>query len=214
MNEKIEYIINPVVMSEDIDPTVYSALPCPNCSSYVAEGTTPFSVCTECNHALGGGSGVFPDVLHSSSHLLSKETAQEVRWFHATTVTSWHERLLAGFNADTENYDDGTLYVHVGTEAAALDIAHSKHLAWNGGDKVYFYELALKSDCVLSDDLLKDLNDWFFKVTPTTKRILNGDAIRYVNRWESCGSISLLVDPRMLEVKKVSTIDKSSITPR
>ena len=62
-------------------------------------------------------------------------------------------------------------------------------------------------EAVLADAILEDNNDWFYEVTDSARKTLGADAVRYLNKWESAGSISLLADPRYLTAVRVDEVD-------
>lgn len=141
-------------------------------------------------------------VQHDSIPLLDKTVAKTASWFHATIVDDWHEKVSTGF----EMYDGEIPYVHVGNLSAAMDMANHRYFEQEKFATVDLYEITLMEDAVLSDTVCDDGNFWYNHITERTREDLGGDAIRYVNKWESIGSISLLVDPRKIKVTKVTEL--------
>lgn len=154
-------------------------------------------------------------VVPSSHHLLDIETAQDAVWFHSTNVSNWLERVQSGLASEYFGMEDGEVpYVHVGTKEAAMDRANEIYADNYGNDEetsddAFMYQVRLKKDAVVSTHISEDTNDWFFLVEDKHKAKMEGDALRYVNRWESEGSISMLVDPNALELVSVEVIKVS-----
>lgn len=155
-------------------------------------------------------------VVPSSHHLLNAENAKDVIWYHATNVVNWLETVQSGAESDFFGTDAGDVpYVHVGTKGAATDrgvelYADTEDLYIEQDQTIqgaFMYAVKLKEDAVISSQISADTNNWFFFVNSKTQAQMGADAIRYVNRWESCGSISMLVDPRALELVSVEVMD-------
>lgn len=125
----------------------------------------------------------------SSVELLDKETAQKTTWFHTTSIEHWEVKIL--------EHEKRIPYVHAGTLEAALDrFEHQKNsYGW-------VYELQLSDDCILADEVYEDHDRWDYSVQEgfTERDGIVKHAIRYINRWESVGSISILLDPRRMKV--------------
>lgn len=143
-------------------------------------------------------------IVPSSAPLLNDETVRGITWFHATNVYNWLEEV------NFEDDDDMRRpYVHLGSKEAALELAKWKYLEDNDDDNDMFYlwQVTLNVDAVLADGVLEDNNDWFYEVTGSTRGALGADAVRYLNKWESAGSISLLADPRYLSAVRVDDVN-------
>lgn len=141
-------------------------------------------------------------VLAKSHPFMSAEIVRNATWYHATVIPNWHEAV-----------SEASVYVHAGSREAALERA--THEFFPLGKKVtdrtiYLWELSINSDAVITDDVLNDDNKWPSKVSDCSREHLGGDVQRYLNRWESPGSISLLANPKAfnpVSVKKVSSTD-------
>ena len=112
-------------------------------------------------------------------------------WFHYTTERDWLETVRA---AD--------VWVHVGTRASAEALREQRE---DGGKPAYsfMYTLVLETPQIAA----QTATDWNRWPTYTTENRVNGgalqpgtDVVRYVNRWEEPGEISLLVKPEVLQV--------------
>ena len=142
-------------------------------------------------------------VTPSSAPLLNDETAKNITWFHATNIYNWLEEISFRDDENTQRP-----YVHLGAKAAALELAQWKYLEDNDddNDSFYLWQVTLNVEAILADGLLEDHNDWFYEVTDSTRKALGADAVRYLNKWESAGSISLLADPRYLTAVRVDDV--------
>jgi hypothetical protein len=129
---------------------------------------------------------------------------KSIAWFHATNIYNWLEEINY-----TDDEDENRPYVHLGSKEAALELAKWKYLEDPDGDNEMFYlwQVTLNVEALLADALLEDNNDWFYEVADSTRKTLGGDVIRYLNKWESAGSISLLADPRYLTAVRVDDVD-------
>lgn len=144
-------------------------------------------------------------IIPSSAPLLDEETVKSVTWYHATNIYNWLQEV----NAEDEEEDVQRPYVHLGSKEAALELAKWKYLEDPHDDHefIYLWQVTLNVEAILSDAILEDNNDWFYEVTDSARKTLGGDAVRYLNKWESAGSISLLADPRYLTAVRVDDVD-------
>lgn len=142
-------------------------------------------------------------IIPSSATLLNDETAKSITWFHATNIYNWLEEINFQDDEDTQRP-----YVHLGSKEAALELAKWKYLEDNDDDDDTFYlwQVTLNVEAVLAGSVLEDNNDWFYEVNDATRKALGADAVRYLNKWESAGSISLLADPRYLTAVRVDDV--------
>ena len=138
-------------------------------------------------------------ILPTSIHLLDKDVAKDNIWFHTTNRENWETKVKTA---------ERVPYIHAGTFEAAME-RHEDRKSTYG----WIYELRMKPECELADDVYSDLNRWDDEVDedgifePDDIHYDHPkDALRYVNKWESVGSISLLMDPRMMEVVAVHPI--------
>ena len=146
-------------------------------------------------------------IIPASAPLLTDENVKSITWFHATNVYNWLEEV--SFDYGDEDEDMLRPYVHLGSKEAALELAKWKYLEENDDDNDMFYlwQVTLNVEAVLADVILEDNNDWFYEVTDSARKSLGADAVRYLNKWESAGSISLLADPRYLTAVRVDDVD-------
>jgi hypothetical protein len=138
-------------------------------------------------------------VTADSAPLLDDTEAHAAVWFHATHKRNWFDEIQTIGDAQK-----GNLLVHVGMKATAL--ARIKDALWDkrlhGPQTYYLHEIRLKPEAVLHHSVLNDDNRWppFSASFERTHGTVN--AARYVNRWETPGSISMLVDATMIELTK------------
>lgn len=206
--------IYPELMPQSAFDAGLSPFRCDNCTSHISKRNELNSPlwhenieveCSLCGHVNKGSQTVIP----TSAPLLKTAVAQDMVWFHATYVDDWFEKISNG--RDMEEEDGYFLYIHVGSEDAAREIANHKYFdGYPSRDelKIMLYQVRLKAGAALSSRIVNDNETWrdFGSVTDGSKSAIGGDAVRYLNRWESPGSISLLVDASKLELVSVKQI--------
>lgn len=147
-------------------------------------------------------------ILPTSVQFLDNKTTRETVWYHSTKVANWAEEVsqLRPTFVCGSNEMLSVPYVHVGTLDAAM--ARFEDTAAEAG---WLYEIRIKDEAFLAGEVYEDRNDWeqyvrtgFFEGIFEDKH--RCDVLRYVNRWESVGSISLIMDPRFMEIVKVSPL--------
>jgi hypothetical protein len=168
-------------------------LNCASCKKMVKDGSFSYN-----KNAFAGE--VCPVRIASrSAHLMRKEEVPQERWFHATKRSNWAEVIQSASASER-----GGLMVHLGNRETAMERA--KDTFWNR--RFYLYEVSIAPDARVLDGIVDDENSWpAFKDEMEGEdaqfpEFIDADAIRYVNRYEAPGSISLLVDATKLTVKK------------
>lgn len=181
-------------------PEATSVFSCPKCGNWVdVEGDQRIRKssswhCIYCKEYLTRDYSYIA-VNWESIPLMDEQTALYSTWYHATTRPDWYNGITMN-NAVT----------HIGTYVAA------RHKF----DGIYFtsskwlYKLRLKPDVLMHPDISDDLNCWPTQVwdAPLVDlinawhegEITPRGAVRYVNRYEDPGSISILCDPSVIEV--------------
>lgn len=204
--------IYPELMPQSAFDADLSAFRCEGCAGHISKQEEsesqiwhekPLVDCSLCGETQTGSITVEP----SSSSLLLQGEAERTIWFHATYVDDWFEKISTGHGMEGESGD--FLYVHVGSEAAARDIASDKYFNnFEEFESLSLYQVRLKSGALVSSRIVNDDETWrdFGSVTEESAVAIGGDVVRYLNRWESPGSISLLVDARQLELVKVTEL--------
>jgi hypothetical protein len=205
---------SPRLMSPAAITAGLSPFHCTVCDSHVSKQAEKDSAfwepvpkfrCERCGDVEGRIS-VLPD----SSHLLDLQTAMESTWYHATCVDDWYEKIQSG--SGMKKHQGKFLYIHAGTEAAARDIAEDRYFKTPApGEKIVLNELILRPETILMERMVDDHETWegFHSVTKKSTEAISNDGFRYVNRWESPGAISILVDAR-----KVALVARKEIFSR
>ena len=207
----MQIIETPGMLTTDQIEAGYSKHFCPECNRHLTEGE--YKTFYGCNQYHNKTELL---VVPSSHHLLNADNAKDVVWYHSTNIVNWLDVLQSAKASEYFGTEEGDVpFVHVGTRGAAMQRAVELYA---GVEDLYFeadetingafmYAVRLKEDAVISQHISADTNDWPFYVEEETKDKMGGDALRYVNRWESTGSVSMLIDPQMLELVSVEVLD-------
>lgn len=136
----------------------------------------------------------------ASKIFLHRKAVIETEWFHYTMVEDWlNEVRKAG------------VWVHIGTMRSVRALRrHRMDYKHSAGEGRYVHTLRLAKP-VVDPAVAVDRNVWPVATTDRRIRVVEGpndfrdlapkvNVVRYLNRWEAPGSISLLVDPQALEV--------------
>lgn len=139
---------------------------------------------------------VIMGIEESSLKLVNFGTAKSFVWYHASIVENWLGTVQdGGYSTKEKNHEP--LYVHCGTYEAAITI--SKIRFNEGAEKVIIHGVKIIDDATMSENIFKDMDEqWPTKTNNASKSLLGSDAIRYINRWEEPGSVSILVDSSKL----------------
>lgn len=130
-----------------------------------------------------------------SEKYFHKDAVREDEWYHYTSHEDW-ESFLSPDN-------DEARVVHLGTKEAALD--RQNHTDRAVGK---LYKLRLKPEAEIADEILED-DPYNQQDAPLVseggvqKGILVSGVTRYMNYYEDPGSVSLVANPRLLEVVEV-----------
>lgn len=135
-------------------------------------------------------------ILPRYSEYLRADNVRGSVWYHATHHENWLERML-----ELDGPENSVL-LHIGSVESALDRANVRNYD-------HLYAVKIDPSAVISPSIVDDSNDW-----PETVKMIPQygtgeeykDVTRYVNRYEIPGSISLLVDSRMLKVVSTKKI--------
>lgn len=142
---------------------------------------------------------VYPMVEPRSIMLMEDVYAPHAIWYHATNNPTWMESLLSF--RDHKGVSRIPL-VHIGTKNSALERAETERYD-------YLYTLTLKPGTSIHPDIVVDDNSWTQYVDETVPFSMPADGLRYINIWESAGSISMLIDPRALDIVSMQSIPRS-----
>lgn len=181
-----------------------SGLFCGSCH-YVFPNDSDFAItrkdtaCPECaNECSGYDVGVALRV--DSKKFLNKQEVLDTKWFHTSTYENWEATV--GHQAA-----EGRDYVHLGTKDAARE--RNEIVAVNiDDDPLYIYEIEIDRSSSIEDKVYYEDpfdNRDLPKVqgsnsSDVTKASDEPGITRYVNHFESPGSISLVVDPSKIRI--------------
>ena len=206
-------------MPWDLAPEGYSGAYCGDCGSFftdddvdTASESSPLT-CSACGEV--SDQGVLPSaVRYNDRRLFSKSAVRKDTWYHITVRKNWVGDI-------TEEQDvDYQPFVHLGSKEAALTrmkalVEDEVYAGKNGETQYYCYEVRIKPQAPIADAVLPDDNE----IAPAMPVEMNynytGDGYeaygvsRYVNEFESHGSISLLAHPSSFEVIESYPVDKN-----
>jgi hypothetical protein len=185
-----------LIMKTGDDPSVFA---CPSCffilsaedAKHIIDGELHDELntveCDACGDVFTADTmevNVAPD----SRELLDVEHAKGVEWFHISDSANWLDEVTGD--------DDFTPYIHAGTLQSALD-RYEAHK----GKTAYLYKFKLADMTAIDSTVYDDRNAWpeevGFPCTLTDEKTGEAvDCLRYLNRWEDPGSLSILLDPR------------------
>lgn len=119
----------------------------------------------------------------------------KAEWYHSTNKANWIDDVLNNpygmYGATTTNPP----VIHVGSLEAAQDRAAHE-------DYKYMYKVTFVQGTSVDSRLGEDITS-FPQTMKELRHSTDSDILRYVNRWESPGSVSLLVDPRTVIAERV-----------
>ena len=167
--------------------------------------------CANCPSDIHYGPNVMT-LRHADDLALNDDAALKVSWYHTSTVLGWPARsrrltleqedlLRHHFNNDVpggvgEHYERQAL--HLGTYEAAIEsMLRKMHDEGLGGGQFWLYRVALRGEGMrIKPGYCNETKENISQITQ--EELGDWDAIRYLNTWESPGSISLAVRPRSL----------------
>jgi hypothetical protein len=189
---------NPYVLG-DSSKSVYYCLDCNTQFPKSDEYTTPGwkKRCEGCRELSEDGI-VGHTLKPGEERFFEKEAVLESEWYHYTAQGDHWESFLAPGNPKAK-------MIHLGSEDAALHRRSSTRGAIRGTEALRVYKVRLKQDAVVADNILQDdpFND---RTAPLVadggiqKGILMSGVTRYVNDYEDPGSMSLMVNPELIEI--------------
>lgn len=122
-------------------------------------------------------------------------------WFHATTVPNW---LITVQGCRPRPY------VHVGTRHAALERAAQFSRTGPRLPQSYdLHRLYIDAQALVYPHIVQDLDDWVDVVQDDGPQVY-----AYRNEYEHSGSVSLMVDPRVLSLGGTQTLPKGLLVQR
>jgi len=117
-------------------------------------------------------------IMASSAKFLESSSVLSAWWYHSTTLINWYDEI-------TKNDVD---WVHIGTRRSARSRLTTEMYNLT-------YKMKISQDAVIAPEIFIDHNRWSDVQDHVDKSV---NVVRYVNRWESVGSISLMVRPEVL----------------
>jgi hypothetical protein len=211
-------------MKWDLAPKGYSGGYCDRCASFFttseiedADEHNSLLSCRVCRkiHTTGQLQSA---VRYEDRKFFDKEVTRETEWYHVSTKPNWEEAI-------TEMESSEQPLIHAGSLDAAesrmnyiktLDDDYSRmkgvtdtannHVTWGPDAKFYRYTLRITDDAKIANTLLPDADD----DAPLTSsgsaygkykdRYARTGVTRYVNEYESHGSVSVMMHPSAFDV--------------
>jgi predicted RNA-binding Zn-ribbon protein involved in translation (DUF1610 family) len=197
----------------EIAPEGYTGYGCPFCGTFYTAAQRDFQQsnnyqpCYECGEDFDCESSLI-GVTQEAVKFFDDDTVRETEWYHATIRENWHEGAVQGRNVNDEFDERFSTIVHLGTLEAAMTRIQffSLHNSKSGLPTNFqwiIHKVKLDSDvpihaAVMDDDVI-DEPKFVFQAQRSQNYESNG-ATRYVNRFESEGSISLAVNANKMTV--------------
>jgi hypothetical protein len=128
-------------------------------------------------------------VLPGSAKFFDTDAVRPATWYHATYMENWMGTVLTNDHCYLP-------ILHIGTRQSALDRA--KHQGYS-----YLYSIKVDEDATINPTVVDDATDGWDEYAEDYQYGIT----RYVNRWESPGSISLLANPLAITVISVTDLD-------
>lgn len=124
-------------------------------------------------------------VLPSCERFFIDEAVFKTQWHHSTHLKNWHTAVLTSPDKPT---------VHLGTHAAAEARARDNkdRPIW---EIRYRFVVKINKDATIDPEVHEDMDEWY-----ESWELYPYDITRYVNRFETPGSVSLLANPNVLTV--------------
>lgn len=141
-------------------------------------------------------------VTEASLPFFDDKHTRETIWFHASRKKNWLDEVLASYDIPV---------VHLGTREAALarvaDYQYANNVLEQDDNAEWFlYEVRLQ-DGLLSPRVWEDVDTAFpYTVSELIDSKMASDFVRYVNRYETPGTISLLANPECITVVRETSI--------
>ena len=176
-----------------LEPGERGGIRCPHCKKRVSKDTRDIlnmmiPVRCSCGDRFSIYEADIPVLRRCTDLLTDTSKIFTRRWYHGTSLDDWHNGVLLARRVPL---------VHIGTRYAALE--RGKSLS-----RLFLYTIKVDAGATVHPKIFPDYNDLDGAVDA---HWYDGyDAIRYINRWESPGSISLLINPNLITV-----LDKTAL---
>lgn len=181
-----------------------TGLICPECKAPMSESVWKKVThadmgmkCSNCPNKFTPNSAII-GATAASKRFLKERGVRTKTWFHATVNENWFEAINAEANP---------LLVHVGLESTAH--ARGVDILDYAGGTYYLWEVRLSKSAQVNPNILDDNNRWPLFVGEELDAKYAGYSddyavTRYLNRWETPGALSLLVQAGVLEVVRMT----------
>jgi hypothetical protein len=207
----------------ELAPEGYSGAYCDRCRSFFtveeiekADKGTRLLYCKMCNHVHSTGQ-LASAVRYTDRQFFDKEVVRDTEWYHISTKPNWEEAI-------TEMAESEQPLIHAGSLDAAEsrmkyiktitdeDIKVAKldnpihHDAWGSKARFYRYTLQITDDATIADHMIPDED---YQAPQTASGMASGEhkdlyarngVTRYVNEYESHGSVSVMMHPSSFNV--------------
>lgn len=170
------------------------SLTCGHCGRYLSrEEVETFHTflsteCRGCKRSLYE-KHINPHILKSSHRYLDPDVVLQSNWWHSTRKENWHDVV------------PGDVTVHVGTHHAARQRAKHTGAPAIRNSPVFLYKLRLKPNVKVNKSVYRDTSD-------NSRNAGKNRVTRYVNIYESPGSMSLIARRDDLEVVSFERLDR------
>lgn len=190
-----------------VAPAGVSAVFCPKCHRHLSldeEKNVRDSMGRCCGYGVFESGNLLSEgklsLQKKSVPFLNEDGVRSARWFHATRRTNWYEGLFT--NASPA-------LAHLGDYDTAMERFSIRS---KPGEKWRMYVVELLPTVTVSPEISADEN----VAAPQFARDLpykqyQGDVTRYINEWESIGSISLLATPDSFRVVNEVELEEKSV---
>jgi len=137
--------------------------------------------------------GLEPNIDSPTYGAVVAENVSKITWYHTTNKENWADEIL---------YKNGPEFVHIGGEAAAADRAASS--MYGEGFDHYIYVIEVDKEVSVDPIIFEDDGVDFVPEE-------GHEAVRYLNRYEDTGSISLAIQPERIKIVGRALINKAQV---
>jgi predicted RNA-binding Zn-ribbon protein involved in translation (DUF1610 family) len=198
----------------EIAPEGHTGYGCPFCGTFYTEEQrdahqdSRSGECIECGNKFESGDALI-GVTQEALPFFDDQNVRDSDWYHATVIDDWHGEVIRGIG---DGSDEGeSAMVHLGTLQAALDRMKFVNDFQNSGQVLHWrvHKIRLEPNIPIHSVVIDDDHAEPKTVYQADDRDdYDGDgATRYVNRYESEGTISLTVNPNALDVIETFVLD-------
>lgn len=178
-----------------VAPPNKAALQCIDCHQWMDLNHSALDSCAYCEHISYQQNSTFGyqiALLYAEQEKLDIQNALSTVWFHATERNNWQSYVQS----------NETL-VHLGSEMAALD-RMSDLRSWSyDPQQITLFSVRLRPSATIDPQIYldEDANE--------LTQDMAYDVVRYVNAWESIGSVSLVAKSSCFEIVESELIQVS-----